>query len=286
MDEKAENDKEKEKEKNIISTNKRNIKIFQNNNNFGFTKEQFELMRKIRDETLSRTERYSDLISSNKSNDDLIDNIKKKKKKLNLMKYDINSKNEEIKINTKSLDIGEFTNKPETENEKLDPNKERIFKYSQPFIFYKGEPIIFIGPDSRYYVWIFSFVSFFCIILYSMKNTFMILKIFFSICYLFFAITYTLLLVLNPGVPESKKDMDISKLQGNYRQCSECNCISSEKVGIYTVHCQVCKICIEHFDHHCAFATKCIGKKNKIIFKLWLSSILLLFLASFLYLIF
>ncbi len=286
MDEKEENDKEKEINKNIISTNKRNVKIFQNNNNFGFTKEQFELMRKIRDETLSRTERYSDLISSRKSNDELIDNIKKKNKKLNLVKYDMNSKNEEIKINTKSLDISEFANKPETENEKIDPDKERIFKNSQPFIFYKGEPIIIIGPDSRYYVWIFSFVSFFCIILYNMKNTFMILKIFFSLCYLFFAVTYTLLLVLNPGVPINKKDMDITKLQGNYRQCSDCNCISMEKIGIYTVHCELCKICVEHFDHHCAFATKCIGKKNKIIFKLWLSSILLLFLASFLYLIF
>ena len=140
MDEKDENNKEKEINKNIISTNKRNIKIFQNNNNFGLTKEQFELMKKIRDETLSRTERYSDLIASNKSNDDLIDNIKKKKKKLNLMKYDINSKNEEIQINSKPLDIGEF--KPETENDKIDPNKERLFKYSQPFIFYKGEPIL------------------------------------------------------------------------------------------------------------------------------------------------
>ena len=286
MDEKEENDKEKEINKNIISTNKRNVKIFQNNNNFGFTKEQFELMRKIRDETLSRTERYSDLISSRKSNDELIDNIKKKNKKLNLVKYDMNSKNEEIKINTKSLDISEFENKPETENEKIDPDKERIFKNSQPFIFYKGEPIIIIGPDSRYYVWIFSFVSFFCVILYGMKNTFMILKIFFSLCYLFFAVTYTLLLVLNPGIPINKKDEDISKLQGNYKQCTDCNCISMETVGNYTVHCEVCKICVEHFDHHCAFATKCIGKKNKIIFKLWLSSILLLFLASFLYLIF
>ena len=284
MDEKDENNKEKEINKNIISTNKRNIKIFQNNNNFGLTKEQFELMKKIRDETLSRTERYSDLIASNKSNDDLIDNIKKKKKKLNLMKYDINSKNEEIQINSKPLDIGEF--KPKTENDKIDPNKERLFKYSQPFIFYKGEPIIIIGPDSRYYVWIFSFVSFFCVILYGMKNTFMILKIFFSLCYLFFAVTYTLLLVLNPGIPMNKKDEDISKLQGNYKQCSDCNCISMETVGNYTVHCEVCKICVEHFDHHCAFATKCIGKKNRILFKLWLSSILLLFLASFLYLIF
>ena len=35
MDEKEENDKKKEMNQNIISTNKRNIKKLQNNNNFG-----------------------------------------------------------------------------------------------------------------------------------------------------------------------------------------------------------------------------------------------------------
>ena len=134
MDEKEENDKKKEMNQNIISTNKRNIKKLQNNNNFGLSKEQFELMLKIRDEAISRTERYSDLISTNKSNDDLIDTQKKTKKKLNLIKSDMNSKNEKIKIKNKSLDIGGFSNK--TENEKIDPNKERVFKQSQPFIFY------------------------------------------------------------------------------------------------------------------------------------------------------
>ena len=248
MDEKDENDKEKEMNNNIISNNTRNIKKIHYNNNFGLTKEQFELMKKIREEAITRTERYSDLISSNKSNDELIDTHKNKKKKINLIKSDTNSKSEKIN---------------------LDNNKERIFKKSQAFIFYKGEPIIIIGPDSQYYVWIFSFVSFFCIILYSLKNTFMILKIGFSLSYLFFAITYTLLLVLNPGIPINKKDYDITKLQGNYRQCPE-----------------ICKICVEYFDHHCAFTTKCIGKNNRIIFKMFLISIPLLFLVSFLYLIF
>jgi len=284
MDEKEENDKKKEMNQNIISTNKRNIKKLQNNNNFGLSKEQFELMLKIRDEAISRTERYSDLISTNKSNDDLIDTQKKTKKKLNLIKSDMNSKNEKIKIKNKSLDIGGFSNK--TENEKIDPNKERVFKQSQPFIFYKGEPIIIIGPDSRYYVWIFSLVSFFCVIIYGLKNTYIILKIGFFLAYLFFAITYTLLLVLNPGIPINKKDMDITTLQRNYKQCKDCNCISMEKDGKYTLHCEACKICVEHFDHHCAFASKCIGKKNKIIFKMWLCSVLFLFLMSFLYLIF
>ena len=114
----------------------------------------------------------------------------------------------------------------------------------------------------------------------------MILKIGFSLSYLFFAITYTLLLVLNPGIPINKKDYDITKLQGNYRQCPDCNCISKDEIGRYTVHCEICKICVEYFDHHCAFTTKCIGKNNRIIFKMFLISIPLLFLVSFLYLIF
>jgi hypothetical protein len=49
------------------------------------TKEQFELMKKIRDETLSRTERYSELIKDPDSNEaifKIIDIDEKKRKKL------------------------------------------------------------------------------------------------------------------------------------------------------------------------------------------------------------
>ena len=85
MDEK-ENDIEIEINQNIISNNKRNIKKRANNNeNFGqLTREQFELMKKIREETITRTERYSEIVSSNKSNDDLIATESFKKKKLKL----------------------------------------------------------------------------------------------------------------------------------------------------------------------------------------------------------
>ena len=56
----------------LANENKRNIKKRANNNeNFGqLTREQFELMKKIREETITRTERYSELVSSNKSTDE------------------------------------------------------------------------------------------------------------------------------------------------------------------------------------------------------------------------
>ena len=287
MEKKIDNDIEVEINQKII--NKRNIKKRNpNNENFGqLTREQFELMKKIRDEAISRTERYTELTQGNKSNDEFITTEDNKKKKIKLEKS--NKKPIEISdnINTKNNSLGIINiNTDIKEKEEIDPNKDRIFKGSQAFLFYKGEPLIIIGPDTLYYVWIFSLVSFLCIIIYNLKNSYTFLKIFFIISYLFFATTYTLLLVINPGIPTNKSNLDPTSLQKDYKQCPDCNCISLEKEGKYTIHCEKCKICVEHFDHHCTFATKCIGRGNKIIFKMWMSSIPILFVVSFFYLIF
>ena len=93
-------------------------------------------------------------------------------------------------------------------------------------------------------------------------------------------------MLLNPGIPTNKNNLDPSMLQTHYNQCQECNSITLKQEGKLTIHCEKCKICIEHFDHHCAFATKCIGRRNKRIFKLWLYSIGAFFIIIFLYLIF
>ena len=287
MEKKIDNDIEVEINQKII--NKRSIKKRNpNNENFGqLTREQFELMKKIRDEAISRTERYTELTQGNKSNDEFITTEDNKKKKIKLEKS--NKKPIEISdnINTKNNSLGIINiNTDIKEKEEIDPNKDRIFKGSQAFLFYKGEPLIIIGPDTLYYVWIFSLVSFLCIIIYNLKNSYIILKLFFIISYLFFATTYTLLLVINPGIPTNKSNLDPTALQKDYKQCPDCNCISLEKEGKYTIHCEKCKICVEHFDHHCTFATKCIGRGNKIIFKMWMSSIAILFVVSFFYLLF
>ena len=287
MEKKIDNDIEVEINQKII--NKRSIKKRNpNNENFGqLTREQFELMKKIRDEAISRTERYTELTQGNKSNDEFITTEDNKKKKIKLEKS--NKKPIEISdnINTKNNSLGIINiNTDIKEKEEIDPNKDRIFKGSQAFLFYKEEPLIIIGPDTLYYVWIFSLVSFLCIIIYNLKNSYIILKLFFIISYLFFATTYTLLLVINPGIPTNKSNLDPTSLQKDYKQCPDCNCISLEKEGKYTIHCEKCKICVEHFDHHCTFATKCIGRGNKIIFKMWMSSIPILFVVSFFYLLF
>ena len=263
---------------NTQNSNKNTI-IF-NEQSFGeLTKEQFELMKKIRDETLSRTERYSELIKDPDSNEALfnISAVNKNKKK--------KQKPEENPIPINHT-IGIIDVPKKEEDEEINPNKERLYHSSHPFLFIKGEPIIILGPDTLYYVWIFSFVSFFSIIIYSLKNSHIFFKILFFGGYTFFAVTYTMLLLLNQGFPRNKNELDPTMLQGQYHQCKDCNGISFKQEGKLTFHCDKCKICVENFDHHCTFATKCIGRGNKGIFKMWIYSIGTFFVIIFLYLIF
>ena len=275
-----ENENENETETKIVSkVNANNANKKNNINNkqsdFGeLTKEQFELMKKIRDETLSRTERYSELIKDPDSNEaifKMVNNDKKLKK---------------IKLNENSLQTSNSIGIiDEPKKEEINPNKERIYSSSHPFLFINGEPLIIIGPETQYYVWIFSFVSLFSIIIYSLKKSNILIKILFIFGYLFFAITYTILLLINPGFPKNKNKVDPLMLQTHYQQCKDCNSISLKQSGKLTIHCEKCKICIEHFNHHCPFATKCIGRGNKGVFKIWLYSIGTFFVIIFLYLI-
>lgn len=262
---------------NILNSNKNTIKLNEQNLD-EITKEQFEIMKKIRDETISRTERYSELIKDPDSNE-IIFNISSKNKK--------KKKEQQFQDNTilENNTIG-IINSIKKEEDEINPNKERLYHSSHPFLFIKGEPIIILGPDTLYYVYIFSIVSFFSIIIYSLKNSHIFFKILFIGGYLFFAVTYTLLLLLNPGFPKNKNKLDPIILQSHYKQCNDCNGISFKQEGKLTLHCEKCKICIEHFDHHCNFATKCIGRGNKRIFKLWLFSIGTFFVIIFFYLIF
>lgn len=45
---------------------------------------------------------------------------------------------------------------------------------------------------------------------------------------------------------------------------------------IPTQHCAECNYCIEDLDHHCPWSGKCIGRKNTLMFKMFLVAICLL----------
>lgn len=252
------------------------------------TQSQIERLNKIREEAQIRSEKYSDfspnsnLIIKNKihSNNNSKDNT-------NEISKNINASNNDT-IDTISNLNNNFINNEYEENQinEINPNLERVFNHIHPFFFINNEPIILIGPDLLYYIIILSLSSFCSIIFYSLKNksnTFM--KFLFLLGYLFYSITYTLLMILNPGIPTSKNNIDLDELRKNYNQCSACNCIFYKNNDFITFHCHECNICVEDFDHHCTFATKCIGRKNKIFFKLWLFSIPFYIIIIFFYII-
>lgn len=182
-------------------------------------------------------------------------------------------------VNT--INVGESEKKVE-----INPNKDRIFNKVHPYFFINGEPLIVLGPNVRYYVWIFCLVSFFSIVLYSLKNGNFFFKFLYGCGYLMFSVSYTILMVKNPGIPKNKNQIDLEDLQKNAYQCNICQCIIYNNEYRTTFHCTECDICIEESDRHYWFATKCIGKGNKLFFYIWKISAISFLIIIFLYLIF
>ena len=95
------------------------------------------------------------------------------------------------------------------------------------------------------------------------------MKIFTTVSYLLFVITYLIVFTSNPGIPGKEYykgtfifNKEEDKLK--YRECSICNIIIPDVFKV--VHCSKCGICIIKQHHHCPWIGKCVGKKNKKIF--------------------
>ena len=86
----------------------------------------------------------------------------------------------------------------DNQNSEINPNLERKFNKIHPYLFINDEPLILIGPDILYFIIIFTITSFLSIIFYSIKTkTYFIIKILYLFGYLFYAICYILLTILN-----------------------------------------------------------------------------------------
>lgn len=239
---------------------------------------EIDHLKKIHEQTLLRSEKYANLYSpknsekNNSKNDESRDKIKED--------------TEERNISHNILEILNENDNATFNEQKINPNKERIFKNLQCFFYLDTEPLIIIGPDLEYFIWIFTLISFFSILVYSLKTSSFLTTLLFVLGYIFFAVCYILLMVMNPGVPTEKKHFDINDLNFNYKQCQKCNCIFHKNDFKNVTHCEECGICVEESEHHCNFATKCIGKNNKTIFRAWIVSCISFAFIMFLYLIF
>ena len=104
------------------------------------------------------------------------------------------------------------------------------------------------------------------------------------IIYILFVIFHLITSLINPGIPTKEYFLENFKIAEskteNYVICKKCKVIMNLDLG--TEHCVDCDICVMGNDHHCQWTSKCIGKNNLLLFKIFLR---LLFI-NILYLVF
>ena len=147
-----------------------------------------------------------------------------------------------------------------------------------------GNPILSIGPDWYFYAILSTIITGGFLFLFIKFYQFVPLYLFISgfITYLLFIVVYTILFLSNPGYPERVDLNLVRKSKRNFMYCSECNIWVGKNSGIK--HCHRCGMCIEKYDHHCDWISKCVGKGNInyfYFFIIWIVMVIIYFIAAF-----
>ena len=94
-------------------------------------------------------------------------------------------------------------------------------------------------------------------------------KDFYNVVFYCCIITFSLSLIINPGIIDQKKysahgldkkDMDFSR----YKYCDKCEIYVPKY--LQTQHCRLCKICVIESHHHNPVFGKCVGKNTILLF--------------------
>ena len=232
--------------------------------------------------------------------------IKENENEMDSTKIQINELPKKINGELSTL---KHINEEEKENEIISQNEEMIKKQRQitnfdinsieqaktnnnitkPFFYHKlgnchaflgnnnGNPIIIIGPQWPMFIaltLLVNIIIWFFIIRFwsSYSKLFKSIGIFFD---LFFQITFTYCFIIDPGFPKNDIGRQTGIPKDKYKFCPECKFYYdiNKKVN----HCFDCGICIEGYDHHCPWTSKCIGKNNLYSFYSFMTGILLNF---------
>ena len=81
---------------------------------------------------------------------------------------------------------------------------------------------------------------------------------------------YFLTATINPGLPkyDYERQATMPGCKDNFRKCKECKLwINCNKK---TYHCDCCDVCVEGYDHHCPWTTKCVARGNIKFFYIFL----------------
>ena len=137
-----------------------------------------------------------------------------------------------------------------------------------------GDPFFIIGPQWPMFIAltvILNGIIYFLLIKFwrYYSNIFKGLGIFFAT---FFQLTFTHCFVINPGFPKNDIGRQTGIPKENYKFCPECKFYYDLNKNVN--HCFDCGICIEGYDHHCPWVSKCIGTKNLYSFYCFMAGIL------------
>ena len=162
------------------------------------------------------------------------------------------------------------------------------------FYYIKKYPLFTLGPQFYYSVLLFFLINLlfiFCILLIYVKfnNIFLATGV---LIYIIVIISQLYTTFINQGIPQRKwflSDEVIFKIinddnfykkfnNDNYRVCRRCNILIDKKLKI--IHCDICNICCEFYDHHCTWIGKCIAKNNLLTFKIFVFSSIIFILYN------
>ena len=144
-----------------------------------------------------------------------------------------------------------------------------------------GEPLIVIGPHWPFticmMIFINSFTFFYFHFLKNILNS-IVKNIGLGISFVQI-FSYFLIFLMNPGIPQKElwienyfKNKNNSSRDeiDSYRICNICKIVRRNSDN--THHCDECNICIKGVENHCSWISKCISKKNKKLYFVFLGS--------------
>ena len=146
-----------------------------------------------------------------------------------------------------------------------------------------GEPLIAIGPHWPFTICMMIFINTFIFFYFHFLKNYLhnvVKNIGLGISFIQI-FSYLLIFLLNPGIPQKElwienyfKNKSNTDEIDSYRICNICKIVRRNSDN--TSHCDECNICIKGLEHHCSWISKCISKKNKKIFFVFIGSTLAL----------
>ena len=132
------------------------------------------------------------------------------------------------------------------------------------YLFYKGKPLISIGPDWKYWTGIITFISLVSTFGWIVLSYISIKSLIFGIILMSMNIMVLLYILLrSSSYPDLKVDKDDIERVFRNKQLwwRKWKVIKTDR----TIHWDDCDICITEYDHHCPWMSKCIWGTTMII---------------------